>query len=215
MGVARERERGGERESPPPDPLQMGDANKTIKLVVIGDGAVGKTCLLMVYATNKFPTDYVPTVFVNYQTVVPVNGENVDLELIDTAGQEIYDNLRCLSYNDTDVFLICYGCDTMTSLNNVTHKWKPELVKEADRHKNPPIILVGTKMDMDKEVQLADARDVAKKIGAVDVFECSAKTGVGILDVFQEAVKVAFEKKYANAIAPPPQASGGGCCVML
>jgi len=191
---------------------------QSIKCVVVGDGAVGKTCLLISYTTNAFPGEYIPTVFDNYSANVMVDGKPVNLGLWDTAGQEDYDRLRPLSYPQTDVFLICYSIISPSSFDNVKSKWFPEIQHHAP---GVPIILVGTKEDLrsDREVlnslshkglsmvtpQHADQR--AKEIGAVKALACSALTQEGLKNVFDEAIRAALNK-------PKPK-SGGDCCTIL
>ena len=132
-----------------------------IKLVIVGDGTVGKTCMLMSFTSNTFPEEYVPTVYVeinrnhflkkkrtihhrssfdNYTSNIVVDNVKVSLGLWDTAGQEDYDRLRPLSYPQTDVFVLCFSVIRPTLYKNITNKWMPEI-----RHHCPdtPVILCG------------------------------------------------------------------------
>jgi len=158
---------------------------------------VGKTCLLISYTSNTFPTDYVPTVFDNFSANVVVDGNNVNLGLWDTAGQEDYNRLRPLSYRGTDVFLLAFSLISKASYENVSKKWIPEL-----KHYVPsvPIVLVGTKLDLrdDKQffsdhpgavpITTAQGEELKNQIGAVAYIECSSKTQQNVKAVFDAAI---------------------------
>jgi len=89
------------------------------KLVIVGDGACGKTSLLTTFSRGFFPTEYVPTIFENSVVTVKVDDTLIELELWDTAGQEDFDRLRPFSYANTDVVLIAFSVDNVASLESV------------------------------------------------------------------------------------------------
>ena len=168
-----------------------------IKCVVVGDGAVGKTSMLMSFAQDSFPAEYVPTVFDNSQTTVDVDGQAIILSLWDTAGQEDYDRLRPLSYPGTDVFLMCYSVIDPKSFENVSKKWMPELKTNVQ---SVPTILVGTKLDLRSNeafleeegvtpVETSEGQAKADQLGLHSFMESSALTQENLREVFQTAVR--------------------------
>jgi len=190
-----------------------------IKLMVVGDGSVGKTCLLISYTTNSFPGEYVPTVFDNYNANAIVEGNPVNLGLWDTAGSEEYDTLRPLSYPGTDVFLICFSVFSPESFESITRKWYPEITEHAPE---TPIILVGTKIDLrtkpeaiqslkennQEPITVKKGEELAKKMGAKRYLECSALTQEGLAKVFEEAVKVILFPNKDSPSSEEPASSG-------
>lgn len=172
------------------------------KIVVVGDGTCGKTCLLVVFSRDEFPYEYIPTIFDTYVIDMAVDKKKIKLSLWDTAGQQDYDRLRPLTYPDTDAFLMCFAIDCPDTFTSVQEKWMPEI-----RHFCPktPIVLVGMKKDLRndgktiddlekrrmKPISTAEGKELAENIAAFAYIECSAITNAGVREVFETAVRAA------------------------
>ncbi|OIW27810.1 ras-domain-containing protein [Coniochaeta ligniaria NRRL 30616] len=192
------------------------------KIVVVGDGGCGKTCLLISYSQGYFPEKYVPTVFENYITYPthPPSGKTVELALWDTAGQEEYDRLRPLSYPETDLIFVCFAIDCPNSLENVMDKWYPEVL-----HFCPytPLILVGLKSDLRYKKTCIDMLKtqgltpvtteqglaVARKMNAA-YMECSSKEMTGVEEIFEQAILTVVANDRKNLEAQAAAGNSGG-----
>ncbi|TNN56286.1 Rho-related GTP-binding protein RhoU [Liparis tanakae] len=118
-----------------------GAAERRVKCVLVGDGAVGKTSLVVSYTTNGYPTEYVPTAFDNFSVHVYFNHFEVDE----------FDKLRPLCYTSADVFLLCFSVVSPASFQNVPEKWVSEIRRHAPF---APLVLVGTQCDLREDVKL-------------------------------------------------------------
>ncbi|XP_076832185.1 ras homolog family member Ub [Brachyhypopomus gauderio] len=178
---------------------------RVLKCVLLGDGAVGKTSLVVSYTTNGYPTKYVPTAFDDFSAVVQVDGHPVRLHLCDTAGQDEFDKLRHFCYSRTDVLLLCFSVVSPASFQNVGEKWVPEIRRRCPL---TPFLLVGTQCDLRQDVKVLidlarqqerpvpeqDARALADKVGAVSYVECSALTQKNLKEVFDAAIALGLRQ---------------------
>ncbi|RMZ77338.1 hypothetical protein DV737_g4385, partial [Chaetothyriales sp. CBS 132003] len=168
------------------------------KLVLLGDGACGKTSMLNVFTRGFFPvrplprTVYEPTVFENYVHDIFVDNIHMELSLWDTAGQEEFDRLRSLSYDDTQAIMLCFSVDNRGSLENVSTKWVQEI------HEHCPGVKVAQHPAY-RMIHYNEGLEVARKIGALRYLECSAMRNRGVNEAFTEAARVALQVKPARA----------------
>ncbi|KAF9466925.1 P-loop containing nucleoside triphosphate hydrolase protein [Collybia nuda] len=171
---------------------------KKVKLVIVGDGLCGKSCLLHLFAKGVFIEYPLNGLMDQYSADVEVDGRTTELSMWDTPGQEDYDRLRPLVYPDSHVILICFKIDTPDSLDNVMEKWISEVTHFC---LNLPVILVGLRKDLRRDPRVIEELRrtsqrpttpeegvaVALKIGAQQYLECSARTGEGVSELFQYA----------------------------
>ncbi|KAI4290896.1 hypothetical protein PAPHI01_0170 [Pancytospora philotis] len=174
---------------------------KSGKVVVVGDGACGKTCLLEVFKSDRFPEEYVPTVVDNFVKEVKYDKDKtVSLALWDTAGQEDYDTIRPLSYKETDLVLLCYTIENKKNLSNISTKWLMEIKNYCPKAE---YFLIALKEDLRYEdgadtanlVTKEEGKEWAEKIHAAEFIECSARTRNNVDLIFEKASKRIAEKK--------------------
>ncbi|XP_043659480.1 uncharacterized protein LOC122624103 [Drosophila teissieri] len=191
------------------DKKAIAQPQPSIKCVLVGDGAVGKTNLILSYLENRFNPEHIPTASDIYNADVNVNESPVHLTICDTAGQDTLDPLRELCYPDSDVFLLCFSVVKPETFRAIKAKWAPKFAKTK-----AALILVGTQADLrtspnvlnklqtngEKAISYADAWDLATTIGAKYI-ETSSATQDKVKDVFDAAI---WEGLVPTTLPPTP-----------
>ena len=175
----------------------------SIKCVVVGDVAVGKTCLTVSYTTNAFPGDYVEQVFDRFSSTITVAGAPLHLDIWDITGKEDFGSVRPLCYPQTDVALVCFSIVDPSTFESVAKRWHPELERHSP---GLPFILVGTKLDLRddglernlKPIEELRGHNLAEELGAYKYVECSALTQKGLKAVFDQAIRCVLIEQMSN-----------------
>jgi len=119
-----------------------------LKVVILGDGGVGKSCLMNRFVSNHFDEHSFHTIGVEFLNKdIEINGEAYTLQIWDTAGQERFKTLRTPFYRGSDICLLTYAIDDRMSFRNLA-LWRSEFLKYADVQEGStfPFIVVGNKV---------------------------------------------------------------------
>jgi small GTP-binding protein len=160
-----------------------------MKVVIIGDSLVGKTCILVRLTAGKFDLESFPTIGAAFQNHVLVteNG-SVTLHIWDTAGQEKYHSLTPMYYQNAQVAILVFDLTRLKSFESLD-QWMEQL--NGKRDTDLKIFLVGNKADLidERAVEEDRAQDFAAKSGAVAYIKTSAKSGEGIIELFTKVAE--------------------------
>jgi small GTP-binding protein len=179
-------------------------ASNAIKVVLMGQGGVGKTAMVLRYTTGDFNEQYMPTIGDMYTKDVEVSGAPRHVEIDDTAGQEAYADLKKEKMSTGDGYLLVYSITDDTTFGKLD-RLRDEIIK-AQGGRQVPVFLVGTKADLASDRAVSDKERLAKaRAWGCQSFEVSAKTDVGVSDVFEKIVQAILAVS-----ADPSKGAGGG-----
>jgi len=179
------------------------NANKNLyKIVLLGDGGVGKSCLTIQLTQNQFVHEYDPTIENSYRKQVEVDGNISVMDILDTAGQEEYRVLQDQYIHRGEGFVVMYSVTSRASFELVT-KFQQKIFMVKDEEEYFPMVIVGNKCDLDdqREVTKDEGEELAKTIGC-PFFETSAKTRINVEECFMECVREIRKRR--------EEAGGGG-----
>lgn len=179
----------------------------SFKVVLLGEGRVGKTCLCLRYVQNVFNSDQESTIQATYldKRINIAGKKSVRLMIWDTAGQERFHALGPIYYRDANGALLVYDITDRDSFRKVRH-WVKELRKIVG--KNIILVIAGNKIDLEKNRQVneEEAVEYAKQVGAIHM-SCSAKTGKNVDSAFLELTKGMLKKKEEESTGNPSSSS--------
>ena len=153
-----------------------------LKILVLGDSAVGKTSLLLKYTDDYFPTVYVSTIGIDYKTkIININDMNISLQIWDTAGQERFRSLAKSFMKDADGILFVYDITNKKSFDNIKN-W---IKRTEDVNDSFQKIIVGNKSDLENKREVK--KETLEKFcntGNLKGIEMSAKLGINVNEAF-------------------------------
>ena len=159
-----------------------------IKVTLIGESSVGKTCIINKYCKNVFDSNVDSTLGANYsQKKIERAGKRIRLDLWDTAGQEKYRAIGRHFYKESYIVCLVYDITNKASFESIKTIWYPELTEYGEKYKI--IALIGNKLDKYLEEQVSEdqGKKFAEEINAV-FKRTSALDGTGIADLFDQLV---------------------------
>jgi len=203
----------------------MAQKKVLLKVIIVGDSSVGKTCLMQRFVKNEFSKMYKATIGADFLTKeITVGDALVTLQIWDTAGQERFQSLGSAFYRGADSCVLVYDITNNESFSNL-EKWKSDFLKECGSA-NPdsfPFMCVGNKLDLSKnrKVQASTAKSWCDANNIAHV-ETSAKQATNVERAFQLLAEKAMEKESTNplVVVPPidlsqptetADAASGGC----
>ncbi|WEU39879.1 MAG: GTP-binding protein [Candidatus Odinarchaeum yellowstonii] len=160
----------------------MSPSKYVFKIILVGNGRVGKTSLLLRFTENKFSAEYKKTLGTDFAVKnVVVNGEEVKLQIWDLGGQELFRDLRRAFYPGAKAALIVYDVTNRRSFESVP-AWHADIISAL---KKIPVIVVGNKIDLPREVSYEEAKKLCDRL-EVEYIETSAKLDQNVADTFMK-----------------------------
>ena len=159
-----------------------------IKLVVLGKSLVGKSALTYRFISDKFPTEHDTTVEDQYKTITTVDGIEVELEILDTAGQDDYQTMLDTWIEFGNCYLLVYAFDDPESFNQLKNKY--ERICKIKANQKYSVVIVGNKCDLpdsSKKVKKNEAQNFGKNLGIISL-EVSALKRVNVKEAFIQVV---------------------------
>ena len=172
----------------------MTDSGNAIKLVLLGDSGVGKTSIVTQFVSGSAPENVNPTIGAAFVTKdVTIDGQNLELLIWDTAGQEVYRGLAPMYYRSALIAFIVYDVTKNESFDSVSY-WIRELKTNVEE--NIVILVCGNKVDLEdkRTVEFQTAQNLATENGALYT-ETSATTGSGVDRMFQMAISTLLKQR--------------------
>lgn len=162
----------------------------TYKLVVVGDGGVGKSALTIQFFQKLFVTDYDPTIEDSYIQHTEIDGQWCILDVLDTAGQEEFSAMREQYMRKGDGFLLVYSVTDKQSYENITNFYTQILrVKDRDSY---PMLLVANKVDLVhlRKVSEDQGRELAQRLGTPYIETSAKDPPLNVDAAFHEVVRI-------------------------
>ncbi len=178
------------------DPEQ---AQYVLKVIIVGDWGVGKTCLIRRFAENKFDHDYKPSIGVNIVTkIIDVEGRNLKLQMFDTGGQERFRSLRQRYYTGANAVIFVFDVTRASSAVTIESRWLNEVEGVLGTDFERLVLANKVDLDHDREVSEYAAKQAANRIKG-SYFETSALEGRNVNQAFTDLAIRLMNKIFPEA----------------